>query len=47
MMFARVSRMAFDVELVDPNHLSSLIVSLKHLDGVFDAFRQLPGKARP
>ncbi len=40
----RTSRMAFDVELADPNHLLSLIASLKHLDGVFDAYRQLPGK---
>ena len=40
----RVSRMAFDVELADPTHLESLIASLKHLDGVFDAYRQLPGK---
>jgi GTP pyrophosphokinase len=40
----RVSRMAFDVELADPTHLLSLIASLKHLDGVFDAYRLLPGK---
>ncbi len=40
----RVSRMAFDVELADPTHLQSLISALKHLDGVFDAYRQLPGK---
>jgi guanosine-3',5'-bis(diphosphate) 3'-pyrophosphohydrolase len=40
----RVSRMAFDVELADPAHLQSLIASLKHLDGVFDSYRQLPGK---
>ncbi len=40
----RVSRMAFDVELADPTHLQSLVASLKHLDGVFDAYRQLPGK---
>ncbi len=40
----RVSRMAFDVELADPTHLHSLISALKHLDGVFDAYRQLPGK---
>jgi GTP pyrophosphokinase len=39
----RISRMAFDVELADPTHLESLIASLKHLDGVFDAYRQLPG----
>jgi GTP pyrophosphokinase len=40
----RVSRMAFEVELADPTHLHSLISALKHLDGVFDAYRQLPGK---
>jgi guanosine-3',5'-bis(diphosphate) 3'-pyrophosphohydrolase len=40
----RVSRMAFDVELADPAHLQSLVSSLKYLDGVFDAYRQLPGK---
>jgi len=39
----QVSRMAFDVELADPSHLESLVGSLKHLDGVFDAYRQLPG----
>jgi GTP pyrophosphokinase len=39
----RVSRMAFDIELADPAHLHSLISALKHLDGVFDAYRQLPG----
>jgi len=40
----RVSRMRFDVELADPGHLDSLLNSLKHLDGVFDAFRTLPGR---
>jgi len=40
----RVSRMAFDVELADPTHLSSLLAALKGVDGVFDAFRQLPGQ---
>ena len=40
----RVSRMHFDVELADPGHLESLLSSLKHLDGVFDAFRTLPGR---
>ncbi len=38
----RVSRMRFDVELADPGHLESLLRSLKHLDGVFDAYRVLP-----
>jgi GTP pyrophosphokinase len=40
----RVSRMSFEVELADPGHLDSLVSSLKHLDGVFDAFRTLPGR---
>jgi guanosine-3',5'-bis(diphosphate) 3'-pyrophosphohydrolase len=40
----RVSRMSFEVELADPTHLYSVLASLKHLDGVFDAFRVLPGK---
>ncbi len=41
---ARIVRMIFDVELADPGHLSSLLAALKGLDGVFDAFRQLPGQ---
>jgi guanosine-3',5'-bis(diphosphate) 3'-pyrophosphohydrolase len=40
----RVSRMSFEVELADPAHLHSVLVSLKHLDGVFDTYRLLPGK---
>jgi guanosine-3',5'-bis(diphosphate) 3'-pyrophosphohydrolase len=41
---SRIVRMIFDVELADPTHLSSLITALKSVDGVFDAFRQLPGQ---
>jgi GTP pyrophosphokinase len=41
---ARIVRMVFDVELADPEHLSSLLAALKGIDGVFDAFRQLPGQ---
>ena len=40
----RVSRMRFDVRTGRPGHLDSLLSSLKHLDGVFDAFRT---SARP
>ena len=40
----RVSRMHFDVELADPGHLDSLLGAVKHLDGVFDAYRMLPGR---
>ena len=41
---SRIVRMIFDVELADPTHLSSLLASMKSVDGVFDAFRQLPGQ---
>ena len=41
---SRIVRMVFDVELADPTHLSSLLAALKRVDGVFDAFRQLPGQ---
>jgi len=41
---SRIVRMIFDVELADPAHLSSLLAALKSVDGVFDAFRQLPGQ---
>jgi GTP diphosphokinase / guanosine-3',5'-bis(diphosphate) 3'-diphosphatase len=41
---ARIVRMIFDVELADPAHLTSLLGALKAVDGVFDAFRQLPGQ---
>jgi GTP pyrophosphokinase len=41
---SRIVRMLFDVELADPSHLSSLLASLKAVDGVFDAFRQIPGQ---
>ncbi len=41
---ARIVRMVFDVELADPTHLSSLLSALKAVEGVFDAFRQLPGQ---
>ena len=40
---SRIVRMLFDVELADPTHLNSLIAGIKGVDGVFDAFRQLPG----
>ncbi|HEY7930948.1 MAG TPA: bifunctional (p)ppGpp synthetase/guanosine-3',5'-bis(diphosphate) 3'-pyrophosphohydrolase [Acidimicrobiales bacterium] len=41
---SRIVRMIFDVELADPAHLSSLLAALRGVDGVFDAFRQLPGQ---
>jgi GTP pyrophosphokinase len=43
---ARIVRMIFDVELADPSHLNSLLAALRQVDGVFDAFRQLPGQKK-
>jgi GTP pyrophosphokinase len=40
----RVSRMRFEFELADPAHLESLLGSLRRLEGVYDAYRLLPGK---
>ena len=40
----RVSRMRFDFELADPAHLDSLLAALKRVEGVYDAYRVLPGK---
>ena len=42
----RIVRMVFDIELADPAHLESLLAALKSVDGVFDAFRQLPGQRK-
>jgi GTP pyrophosphokinase len=42
----RVVKMTFEVELADPSHLTSVLTQLKQVDGVFDAYRQLPGRAR-
>ncbi len=42
----RIVRMVFDVELADPAHLESLLAAIKRVDGVFDAFRSLPGQAK-
>lgn len=39
----RVSKMRFDLELGDPSHLGSLLRSVKTIDGVYDAYRVLPG----
>jgi guanosine-3',5'-bis(diphosphate) 3'-pyrophosphohydrolase len=40
----RVSRMRFEFELGDPTHLDALLSALRRLDGVYDAYRLLPGK---
>ncbi len=41
----RISRMRLDFELADPAHLESLMRALRQIDGVYDAYRTLPGKS--
>jgi len=43
---SRIVRMLFDIELADPSHLQSLLSGIKGVDGVFDAYRQLPGQQK-
>jgi GTP diphosphokinase / guanosine-3',5'-bis(diphosphate) 3'-diphosphatase len=40
----QVSRMRFEFELADPTHLDSLLVALKRVEGVYDAYRVVPGR---
>jgi len=41
----RVARMRFECELADASHLDSVLTSLRQLEGVYDAYRLLPGKS--
>ena len=36
----------FDFELADPGHLDSILLALKRVDSVYEAYRLLPGHAR-
>ncbi len=40
----RISKMRFDFELADPSHLGAVIRAVKAIDGVYDAYRVLPGQ---
>lgn len=40
----RVCKMRFEFDLADPDHLDSVIASIKGIDSVYDAYRVLPGK---
>ncbi|MGD0742384.1 MAG: bifunctional (p)ppGpp synthetase/guanosine-3',5'-bis(diphosphate) 3'-pyrophosphohydrolase [Acidimicrobiales bacterium] len=42
----RVTSMRFECELADSAHLDSVLASLRGLEGVYDAFRLLPGKGK-
>jgi GTP pyrophosphokinase len=39
----RVTRLRFTFELADITHLSSILGAVKRVDGVFDAYRVVPG----
>ena len=40
----RVAKMHFEFELADPGHLDSVLRTIKRIDGVYDAFRSVPGR---
>jgi GTP pyrophosphokinase len=40
----RVSKMRFEFEFGDPSHLDSMLSAIKRIDGVYDAYRIVPGK---
>ena len=40
----RLAGMRFDFELGDPSHLSAVLGTIRRIDGVYDAYRILPGK---
>ncbi len=40
----RVTHMRFECELVDTEHLGAVLALLRRVEGVYDAFRLLPGK---
>lgn len=42
----RISKMRFDFELGDPSHLEALLVAIKQIDSIYDAYRVLPGAGR-
>ena len=39
----RVAKMRFEFEFSDPNHLQAMLRIIKNIDGVYDAYRLLPG----
>ncbi len=39
----RISKMRFDFELGDPSHLGAVLRTIKGIDGVYDAYRVVPG----
>ncbi len=42
----RVAKMRFEFELADPAHLEMVLRTIRKIDGVYEAYRQLPGAGR-
>jgi GTP pyrophosphokinase len=40
----RVAKMRFEFEMGDPSHLDAVLRTIKQIDGVYDAYRLVPGK---
>ena len=40
----KVAKMRFEFELADPGHLDAVLRTIKTVDGVYDAYRLVPGK---
>lgn len=40
----RVATMRFEFEMGDPSHLESAVSSIRSIEGVYDAYRVVPGK---
>ncbi|MFZ4811877.1 MAG: RelA/SpoT family protein, partial [Ilumatobacteraceae bacterium] len=40
----RVAKMRFEFEMADPSHLEAVLRMIKTIDGVYDAYRLVPGK---
>jgi guanosine-3',5'-bis(diphosphate) 3'-pyrophosphohydrolase len=41
----RIAAMRFELELGDPSHLSAVLGTIRTIDGVYDAYRVVPGSA--
>jgi GTP diphosphokinase / guanosine-3',5'-bis(diphosphate) 3'-diphosphatase len=42
----RTAILRFTIELGDPNHLEHILAAVKRVDGVYDAYRVVPGRSR-
>ncbi|MFM7871380.1 MAG: ACT domain-containing protein, partial [Actinomycetota bacterium] len=40
----RIAKMRFEFKLADPSHLESVLRMIKKIDGVYDAYRSVPGR---